>query len=157
MLCAKFGWNWLSGSGEEDFFISWMYFYHFVIISPLKGRGPLFKKNLIPFTQWCFVLSLVEIGPGVLEKKIFKFVNLFLLFPNYLPFGKAMALHLKKLESPLPRDTNLVKIGPVVLEKKMKMWKVYRQTDGRTDGQTDDGRQVIRKAHLSFQLRWANN
>ena len=29
------------------------------------------------------------------------------------------------------------------------------QTDRQTDGQTDDGRQVIRKAHLSFQLRWA--
>ena len=29
------------------------------------------------------------------------------------------------------------------------------QTDGRTDRQTDAGRQVIRKAHLSFQLRWA--
>ena len=42
-----------------------------------------------------------------------------------------------------------------VLEKKMKMWKVYRRTDGRTDRQTDDGRQVIKKAHLSFQLRWA--
>ena len=32
------------------------------------------------------------------------------------------------------------------------------QTDGRTDRQADiqidDGRQVIRKAHLSFQLRW---
>ena len=45
------------------------------------------------------------------------------------------------------------------MEKKMKMWKVYRrtdrQTDRRTDRQTDDGRQVIRKAHLSFQLRWA--
>ena len=50
---------------------------------------------------------------------------------------------------------SLVEIGPVVKEKKMKMWKVYRQTDGRTDGQTDDERQVIRKAHLSFQLRWA--
>ena len=23
------------------------------------------------------------------------------------------------------------------------------------DGQTDDGRQMIRKAHLNFQLRWA--
>ena len=28
------------------------------------------------------------------------------------------------------------------------------QTDRQMDGQTDDGRQVIRKAHLSFQLRW---
>ena len=35
------------------------------------------------------------------------------------------------------------------------------QTDGRTDRltdrQTDNGRKVIRKAHLSFQLRWAKN
>ena len=31
------------------------------------------------------------------------------------------------------------------------------QTDRQTDGQTDAGRQVIRKAHLSFQLRWAKN
>ena len=27
----------------------------------------------------------------------------------------------------------------------------------QTDGQTDDGRQVIIKAYLSFQLRWAKN
>ena len=56
---------------------------------------------------------------------------------------------------------SLVEIGPVLLEKKLKIGKVYRQTDGqtdrRTDGQTDDGRQAIRKAHLSFQLRWAKN
>ena len=63
---------------------------------------------------------------------------------------------------------SLVKIGPVVLEKKSKIEKFTDrrtdrqtdrqtdgQTDGRTDGQTDDGRQAIRKAHLSFQLRWA--
>ena len=54
--------------------------------------------------------------------------------------------------------TRLVEIGPVVLEKKMKMWKVREgRTDRRTDRQTDDERQVIRKAHLSFQLRWAKN
>ena len=39
---------------------------------------------------------------------------------------------------------SLVEIA-VVLEKKSL----------QTDGQTNDGRQVIRKAHLSFQLRWA--
>ena len=43
---------------------------------------------------------------------------------------------------------SLVAIGPVVLEKKMKIWKVYRQTDRWWQ-------QVIRKAYLSFQLRWA--
>ena len=41
---------------------------------------------------------------------------------------------------------SLVEIGRVVLEKKMKMWKVYRRTDRQT---TDDRWSVI-------QLRWAN-
>ena len=53
MLCAKFGWNWPSGSGEEDFL---------------------------------------------------NFVNLFLLFRNYLPLEKDGALHLNKLESLSPKD-----------------------------------------------------
>ena len=39
-------------------------------------------------------------------------------------------------------------IGPVDLEKKLKMRKVYR----RTDKQTGDRQQVIRKAQLGFQL-----
>ena len=32
MLCVKFSWNWASGSGEEDFSISSMYFRYFVIL-----------------------------------------------------------------------------------------------------------------------------
>ena len=40
----------------------------------------------------------------VLEKKIFNFVNVFLLFRNYLPLEKDTALHLYKLESPSPKD-----------------------------------------------------
>ena len=48
MLCAKFGWNWLSGSGEEDFLILSMYFHHFIIISPLKRPGPFIWTNLNP-------------------------------------------------------------------------------------------------------------
>ena len=48
MLCAKFSWNWLSGSGEEDFLISSMYFRYFVIISPWKRTGPFIWTNLSP-------------------------------------------------------------------------------------------------------------
>ena len=70
MLCAKFGLNWPSGSGEEDFLILSMYFRYFVIISPWKGWGPSFEYNWIPFTQRCFVPSLVEIGLVVLVKKM---------------------------------------------------------------------------------------
>ena len=86
--------------------------------------------------------SLVEIITVVLEKRFLKVVTLFLLFPNYLPFGKA--LHLNKLKSQNCISftqgcfvKSLIEIGPVVLEKKMKMGKVYRQTEGWTDGQRD--------------------
>ena len=64
MLCAKFGWNWSSDSGEEDFLISSMYFRYFVIISPWKRAGPTW----ISFTRRCILPSLVEIGSVVLFK-----------------------------------------------------------------------------------------
>ena len=36
MLCAKFGWKWPSGTGEEAFWISSIFFRYFLIISPWK-------------------------------------------------------------------------------------------------------------------------
>ena len=70
------------------------------------------------------VPRLVEIGLVVLEKRIFfNFVNVFSLFPIYLPLEKGRDFHLYKLESPLPKVDlivpNLVEIGPVALEKKI--------------------------------------
>ena len=59
------------------------------LLSPVgNGRGLLFEQTYIPFTKDCFVPSLVENGSVVLEKIFFYFVNLFLLFRNYLPFEK---------------------------------------------------------------------
>ena len=98
MLCAKFGWNWPSGS-KEDFLILSIYFRYFVIISHWTlGKG---RVLWTPLSQECFVPSLVE-------------------------------------------------IGPVVLKKKMKMWKVYDNANN------DNGQILIRKAHLSLWFRWAN-
>ena len=48
--------------------------------------------------------SLVEIGPVVLEKIFFYFINVFRNFHNYLLLEKGGALHLNKLESPTPKD-----------------------------------------------------
>ena len=93
----------------------------------------------------CFAPSLVKIGPAVLEKKILKiFVNVISHFRNYLPLKKGVAFHLIKLESPSPKDAllpSLVEIGPVVLEKKMKMWKVYdnNDNDDNANNNDDDG------------------
>ena len=69
MLCAKFGWNWPSGSGDEDFkYLE--YKITISILSPLgERRGPSFEQTWIPSTQGCFVTCLVEIGPVDLEKK----------------------------------------------------------------------------------------
>ena len=99
MLCAKFGWNWSSGSGEEDFLISSVYFHYFVIISPWTRVRPFIwtKLNRLHPTMHC--ASLVEIGPVVLEKKIFKISSMY----NYLPLEKGRALHLNKLDSLQPR------------------------------------------------------
>ena len=76
--------------------------HYLVIISPWKRVGPYIWIN---FTQRCFVLSIVEIGRQVLERKILKFVNVFSLFHYYLPLEKGRALHLKKHELPSPKDT----------------------------------------------------
>ena len=46
MFCAKFSWNWLSGSGEEDILISSTYFRSFVIISAWKRAGPIIWTHL---------------------------------------------------------------------------------------------------------------
>ena len=97
MLCANFLIDPAILKKKIFKFISSMYFHYFEIVSPWKKRS--FEPTLIPFTQGCFVPSMV-------------------------------------------------KIGAVDLEKKMKMWKVFRRADKR---------QEIRKAHLNFQLSWAKN
>ena len=148
--------------------------------------------------------SLVEIGPVILEKKIFfNFVNVFLLFHNYFPLEKDRAPHLKKLESSSAIVPSLVENGTLVLEKKIffnflnvfslfpnylplkkggalnplhprmllakfgcfgprwfwrRRWKCGKFTTTTTTTTTrDTGQILIRKAHLSLQLRWAKS
>ena len=106
-------------------------------------------NNLNPHHLKCSVLSLVEIRTMVLEI-LKKNVNRFLLFPNNIPLKKRVpsfeqTLVLSTTGCFMPR---LVEICPVVLEKKMKMWKNLQK-----NGQTDNKRQAIRKAYLNFKLR----
>ena len=62
-------------------------------------------RNLNPYHPRMLAPRLVEIGSVVLEKRIFlNFINVFSLFRNYLPLKKGGDLHLKKLESPSPKD-----------------------------------------------------
>ena len=47
---------------------------------------------------------LVQIGPVVLEKKIFNFVNVLSQFRYYLYLEKGESLHFNKLESLIPKN-----------------------------------------------------
>ena len=92
-------------------FSQWIFLY-FVIISLIisfnkfespSTKNTLYQQTWIPFTQGCFVPSLVEIGQVDLEKTIFKFLNVFSFFPYYLPLEKR-GLHFNKFESPSPKN-----------------------------------------------------
>ena len=142
---------------EKRFFlISSMYFRFFCNYLPLE-MGWVLYLNILEFPSpydalWQVWLKLAQ---WFCRRRFLKVVNLFLFIPNYLPFGKGVALHLNKLESLSTKDT----LCPVWLKLAQwfwrRRWKCEKFTDRQMDGRTDDGRQVIRKAHLSFQLRWA--
>ena len=115
-----------------------------------------------------------EIGLAVLEKKILKYFQYYFTFSLLFSLGKGRSPSFEKLESPPPKvlkyfeskftisvlsplgvergplleQTCLIEIGPVVQEKKLKIWKVYRRTDRRTDRHTTDNRR-------SEKLTWA--
>ena len=73
MLCAKFGWNWLSGSGEEQFLISSIYYSYFVIISSWKRVGPFIWTNWNPLHPRMLCAKFGWNWLSGWEKKIFKF------------------------------------------------------------------------------------
>ena len=105
MLCAKFSWKWLSGSGEEDFLISSMYFLLFRIYLPLEKGGALHLNKLkSPSPKDALCEVWLKLDQWFWKRKFFNFVNVFSLFRNYLPLEKGGALHLNKLESPSPKD-----------------------------------------------------
>ena len=97
----------------------------------------------------------MKLAQWLWSMRFFKVNNFVLVFHNYLPF---LEKHSPLFEEPWIFLNwgffvwNLVEIGQLVL----KMWKVYRWMDKGTDRQTEEW-QVIRKAHLSLQLRWVKS
>ena len=91
-----------------------------------------------------FCAKFAENGPKVLEKIFFLFHQCIF---DIILFSSHWKIPWPLFEKNLKSDVCLV-----FLEKKIKMWKIYK----KTDGQVDDEKQAIRKAHLSFQLRLVN-
>ena len=77
MLCAKFGWNWLNGSGEEDFWISSIYFRYFIIISPWRMVGPFIWTNLNLLHQMIFSAKFSGKYPSGSEKEDFLILSMY--------------------------------------------------------------------------------
>ena len=112
-----------------------LFFYYFPIISFGKGIAFHLTKTWIPFTQGYFEPSLVEIGPVVLEKTIFKSCQFIFIISQYLAFGKGVALHLNKLESPSSRDTFCQVWLKLAQWFRRWWWKCEKFTLRRTDRQ----------------------
>ena len=156
MLCVKFGWNWSCGSEEQDFknfFSIFLLFRNYLSFE--KGVALHLNKLEFPLPKDALCQVWLKLAQRF-WRRFLNFVNVFSLFCNIFLWKKDGILFIEQTWIPVIQRCfvpNLVEIGWMALEKKSKMWKVYRQTDG----QTDIGRQVIRKAHLSFQFRWAEN
>ena len=84
MLCAKFGWNWLSGSGEEDFLISSMFFSTISYICnypPLEKGGALHLNKLkSPSPKDALCQVWLNLTQWFWRRRFSNFVNVFSLF-----------------------------------------------------------------------------
>ena len=119
--CAKFGWNWPSNSGE-DFKILSLYFCYFML-SPLGKFGALHLNKLeSPLIKDTLCKVWLKLAQWFWRRRFLNFIDIFSLFPNYLPLEKVGALHFNNLKSPSPKDDkvlSLVDTGPLVMEKKI--------------------------------------
>ena len=141
---------------KKIFSVLSMYFCYFVIISPWNRVGLFIWTNLNPLHPRMLSAKFGwNWSSGSWEEGFIKFCQCNFTISPLSPLGEERGPAFEQTWIPSTQGCfvpSLVEIGQVILEKKLKMWKVYRRTDRQT---TDDRQQVIRKAHLSFQLRWA--
>ena len=106
MFCAKSGWNWPSGSGEE-------YFLKVVNLFLLFSNYPSFRKGValhlnkleIPSPRNTMCQVWLKMSQWFWTRRLLKVLNnVFLLFCNYLHFEKGVTLHLNKPELYSPKD-----------------------------------------------------
>ena len=130
-LCAKFGWKCPSGYGEKDFKIWWMYIYDFIIISPWKRTWPFILTNLSHRCPILLCEKFVWNWPsGSQEDEFLNSSKYFCYFVIISPLGKGHGPFFYTNLNPRYRYTRvlcakLVEISLVVLERKIKMYKVY--------------------------------
>ena len=79
--------------------------FSFSLLSFLgKGWGPSLNKLKSPSPKDALCQVWLKLAQWFLRRRFLNFVNVFLLFPYYLPLENGVTLHLNKLESPLSKD-----------------------------------------------------
>ena len=72
---------------------------------PLEKGGTLHLKKLeSPSPKDALYQVWLGLAQWFCIRRSFNFINVFSLFPNYVPLEKGVALHLNKLESPSTND-----------------------------------------------------
>ena len=74
------------------------------------------------------------------RRRLLKFVNVFLLFGNYLPLEKDGTLHLNKLKSPSPKDENVKSLRQRQRQRGQRRQR--RTTDKTTENLLEPSAQV---------------
>ena len=100
----------------------------------------------------------IKLAQWFWRRRLLNSVNIFSIFCYYLPLEKGMVLHLNKLESTSPKDALYqvwLKLAHWFWRRKSKCEKFTTTTTITTTPTTDNGRIVIRKAHLNLRLSWA--
>ena len=154
----NFGKLWLNQQkySLSQFSMPYIMFIHGKCVSTIMlsphgiGHCSSFEQTWISFIQEWFRQKLTETCS--VEEDLLNFNIVFSLFHNYLPLEKKRTLHLTTMESTPRKDAACqvwLKLAQWIWGRR---WKCGKFTDGRIDG-----RHMIRKCHLSFQLRWAKN
>ena len=88
----------------EKIFKFWQCIFAISLLSILeKGRDPTFEQLEYPLSKDALCQVWLRFAQWFWRSFVIS-INVFSLFCNNLPFEKGGALHLKKLESPLPKD-----------------------------------------------------
>jgi hypothetical protein len=163
MICTKFDLNWPAGSGELPMYVirgewmGWSFGWNrknWGIVSHQVWQD----KRCDTIKKWVGTNQLVlspflkergHVSPP-LSKKIFKNFQCIFTLIYYLPLKKGVALHMNNSEFPSPKDD----LCRILLQLAQRFWRSRKCKSLRDRRHMSDGERVIRKTHLSFQLRW---
>ena len=139
---------------EKKIFKSCQFIFIFSQLSlHWEGHGPWIEQIWLPFTRGYFVPSLVEVGPVVLEEKIFQSFQWNFTISQFFPFEKDMVFIWPNLNSHYP-GMLCAKFGWNWPNGSGEEYVKSVRTDGRTDGRTDrHGRWTTDDQESSLELK----